>query len=113
MKRNKSTYLKLICSLVVASFLLSLMVVWINLKVIDLSYSIQRLEREFRDQRELKEKLTIELSNLTSRKRLLELAKKYRLKVPDIHRIRRIDVFEQTPVHNMSKQGKKLENAKK
>ncbi len=90
--KKEGINIKLISLLLFFLLSLSVVVVWINIKVINLSYRLQDLKKELKTQKEIKEKLTVELSHLTSKKHLLELAKRYKLKVPDVNKVRTIQL---------------------
>ncbi len=92
MNIKKELNLKLLSVLVCLSLILSIVVVWINIKVIDLSYTLSHLEKELKIQKELREKLIVEFSNITSEKHLLDLAQKYNLMVADPTKVRRIKI---------------------
>ncbi len=87
MKRD-GINIKVISILLFFLLVLSFVVVWVNIKIIDLSYRLENLRKELKTQKEIKEKLTVELSHITSKRHLLELAKRYKLKVPDPSRVR-------------------------
>jgi hypothetical protein len=55
------------------TFFLGLAKVWVNIERVDLSYRIQTLQNEYRDNQELRTKLYIEKNNLLSPYRLKEL----------------------------------------
>lgn len=74
----------------VLTFVVGLATVWVNIERVDLSYRMQRLQSEFRDNQELKIKLTIEKNNLLSPYRLRELGEQRGLFSPDDSQIRKI-----------------------
>ncbi len=55
------------------TFFLGLAKVWVNIERVDLSYRIQTLQNEYRENQELRTKLTIEKNNLLSPYRLREM----------------------------------------
>ncbi len=74
----------------VLTFVVGLATVWVNIERVDLSYRMQRLQSEFRDNQELKIKLTIEKNNLLSPYRLRELGEQRGFFSPDDSQIRKI-----------------------
>lgn len=72
------------------TFVVCLAKVWVNIERVDLSYRMQRLQNDFRENQELRTKLTIEKNNLLSPYRLKELGEKRGLFSPEESQVRKI-----------------------
>ncbi|MCA1742417.1 MAG: hypothetical protein ABR542_01980 [Desulfonatronovibrio sp.] len=88
-KNNSKIWTKLAIVLFF-TFVVCLSKVWVNIERVDLSYRMQRLQNEFRENQELRTKLTIEKNNLLSPYRLKELGEKRGLFSPEESQIRKI-----------------------
>ncbi|MFO7728988.1 MAG: hypothetical protein R6X11_11735 [Desulfonatronovibrio sp.] len=74
----------------VLTFLLGLTKVWVNIERVDLSYRMQNIQKEYRENRELRTKLTMEKNNLLSPYRLKEIGEQMGLSAPRDSQIRKI-----------------------
>ncbi|MFP4084535.1 MAG: hypothetical protein ACLFP9_06265 [Desulfonatronovibrio sp.] len=74
----------------VMTFLLGLTKVWVNIERVDLSYRMQKIQEEYRENRELRTKLTMEMNNLLSPYRLKETGEQMGLSAPRDSQIRKI-----------------------
>lgn len=74
----------------VLTFLLGLAKVWVNIERVDLSYRMQKIQKEYRENRELRTKLTMEKNNLLSPYRLKEIGEQMGLSAPRDSQIRKI-----------------------
>ncbi len=72
------------------AFILGMAKVWVNVERVDLAYRMERLQSEYRENREVRTKLTIERNNLLSQYRLREWARDHGLSKPDEKQIRKI-----------------------
>jgi cell division protein FtsL len=70
---------------------LGLGLVWVNIALVDLSYSIKELHRTVQEEKELHAKLEVERMNLSSSYRLEKKAAEMNLRPPDSGSIRRLD----------------------
>ncbi len=71
-------------------FVLGMAKVWVNVERVDLAYRMERLQQEYRENRELRIKLTIERDNLLSPFRLKEWAQEHGLDKPEETQIRKL-----------------------
>lgn len=72
----------------VVTLFLALGVVWMNIELVQLSYSIKELHTDISKERELKNKLEIEKMNLLSSYRLRQKAELFDLERPSPEQIR-------------------------
>ncbi len=77
-----------LCIVGVTTLILSLGVVWVNIELVQLSYSIKELHSEISKERELKNKLEVEKMNLMSSYRLRQKAELFDLERPSAEQIR-------------------------
>ncbi len=75
---------------VAVAILLCFSLAWINLRQINLSYEISKLQQTLNTKRELHSKLVVEKSFLFSPARLKKLGEKFNLSMPSPDRIREI-----------------------
>lgn len=71
--------------------ILGLTLVWINIKLVDLSYSIKNLQNELEEEKSLHSKLMVEKMNLTSSYHLQKKARKFNLQPPEPYQVRQLD----------------------
>lgn len=91
MKRENRMWIWSCVTAAVSSFLLGLSLVWVNMELIDLSYSIKQLQSVHESQKNLKAKLEIEWMNLTSTYRLRNKASEYGLQSPEVNQVRKLE----------------------
>jgi len=70
---------------------LGLALVWVNIELVDLSYSIKELHKSVQEEKELQAKLEVEAMNLSSSYRLQEKAAEMNLRPPESSEIRSLD----------------------
>lgn len=70
------------------TLLLGLSLVWVNIELVDLSYSIKKLQATLQEQKNLKAKLELESVNLMSSYRLRTQAERFGLEQPKTDQIR-------------------------
>ena len=70
---------------------LGLSLVWVNIELVDLSYSIKKLQATLQEQKDLKAKLELESVNLMSSYRLREKAEEFGLEPPKADQIRHMN----------------------
>lgn len=70
---------------------LGLALVWVNIELVDLSYSIKELHRTVQEEKELQSKLEVEKMNLSSSYRLQQKAEEMNLRPPESGEIRTLD----------------------
>ncbi|WP_291321748.1 hypothetical protein [Desulfonatronospira sp.] len=88
-ERNTGSY-QWLAIMLMLTFILGLAKVWVTVERVDLAYRMERLQGEYRDNRELRTKLTIERNNLMSPYRLREFGQQHGLFKPGDEQIRKI-----------------------
>ncbi|WP_035244259.1 hypothetical protein [Desulfonatronovibrio hydrogenovorans] len=88
--KEKSRAWGWLAAVLTLTFMVGLAKVWVNVERVDLAYRMQRLQSEYRENQELRTKLTIEKNNLLSPYRLKGLGQEKGLKPPRDSQIRKI-----------------------
>jgi cell division protein FtsL len=73
------------------TLLLGLSLVWVNIELVDLSYSIKKMQATLQEEKNLKAKLELECVNLMSSYRLREKAEEFGLQPPKASQIRKMN----------------------